>query len=198
MRHLSGDEIEKKQALRAECRARRAALGPDEQQAHAAAFARHFLRAVEVGNKTVAGYSAFRHELDVQPLLAMLAQGDRMCCLPVTSPPSRELFFRRWHGKTPMVPGAFGILVPSPEAEALTPEIVIVPLLGFDASHHRIGYGAGYYDATLAALRKRGHKPFTVGAAYSVQQVESIPSQEHDEVLDMIVTEKGVLGKDFG
>lgn len=197
MQHLSHDEPNQKQLLRAECRARRAALSAEEQTAHASAFARHFLRAVNVGNKTVAGYSAFRHELDVQPLLTMLAQGDRMCCLPVTSPPSRELFFRRWHSKTKMVPGSFGILVPAPEAEAVTPEIIIVPLVGFDANRQRIGYGAGYYDATLGALRKRGLKPFTVGVGYSVQQVESIPVQEHDEALDMIVTEKGVLGKDF-
>jgi 5-formyltetrahydrofolate cyclo-ligase len=197
MNASSPNDIPAKEALRRACRQRRAALSTEEQQAHAAAFARHFLRAVDIGSRTVAGYSAFRHELDVQPLLAMLAQGDRICCLPVTSPPSRQLFFRRWHAKTKMVPGHFGILVPAPESETVTPDIIIVPMLGFDAAHHRIGYGAGYYDATLAALRQRGHKPFVIGAGYSTQQVEEIPAEEHDEVLDMIITEKGVLGEDF-
>lgn len=198
MQHLTVDEINTKDALRRDCRARRDALPAEEQKAHAASFARHFMKAVDVGNKTVAGYSAFRHELDVQPLLALLAQGDRMCCLPVTSPPSKQLFFRRWHAGTKMVPGDFGILVPSPDAETVTPEIMLVPLIGFDAARHRIGYGAGYYDATLHELRKRGHKPFVIGVGYSVQQVDSIPAEDHDETLDMVITEKGVLGKDFG
>lgn len=197
MNALSTHEISAKEALRRTCRERRASLSADEQAAHAASFAAHFLRKLNVGNKTVAGYSAFRHELNVQPLLAMLAQGDRMCCLPVTSPPSLQLFFRRWHSKTNMVPGSFGIMVPAPEAETVRPDIIIVPLVGFDAEHHRIGYGAGYYDATLAALRQRGHKPLVIGAGYSVQQVDKIPFEEHDETLDMIITEKGVLGEDF-
>ena len=190
-------EISRKQALREQCRARRDALTAEEQKAHAAAFARHFMKSVEAGNKTVAGYSAFRHELDILPLLTLLANGDRICCLPVTSPPSKQLFFRRWHAKSKMAPGDFGISVPSSEAETVTPDILIVPLLGFDTAHHRIGYGAGYYDRTLRELRKSGYKPFVIGAGYSVQQVESIPAEDHDEVMDMVITEKGVLGKDF-
>lgn len=189
--------ISAKQALREQCRARRNAIPPEEQKAHAAAFARHFMKSVDLGNKTVAGYSAFRHELDVTPLLALLANGDRMCCLPVTSPPSKQLFFRRWHSNTKMVPGDFGITVPSPDSEIVTPDVLIVPLLGFDSEFHRIGYGAGYYDCTLRELRKHGHKPFVIGAAYSAQQVDAIPAEDHDEVLDMIITERGVLGKDF-
>lgn len=186
-----------KQRLRQVCRTRRAALGEAEQKAHAAAFARHFLHAVDVGNKTVAGYSAFGHELDVNPLLALLAQGDRICCLPVMSPPSKQLFFRRWHTDTVMVEGDSGILVPAPKNDTVTPEVLVVPVIGFDARHHRIGYGAGYYDCTLRELRSRGNRPLVIGAAYSCQQVEAIPTEEHDEPLDMIITEKGVLGKDF-
>lgn len=187
-----------KDQLRQECRAQRAALSPEDRQKHAAAFARHFLKNVDVTGKTIAGYSAFRDELDIMPLFTMLARGDRICCLPVTSPPSRELFFRRWHEHTKMVPGDFGILIPSPDSEVVTPEIVIVPLNGFDAERHRLGYGAGYYDCTLRTLRKKGGKKTRfIGAAYSVQQVDGIPVEPHDEVLDMIITEKGVLGRDF-
>lgn len=197
MEQLTPEDFSRKQTLRAECRQRRDALDKDTQKAHAAAFARHFMKSVNLGSKTVAGYSAFRHELDILPLLTLLANGDRICCLPVTSPPSKQLFFRRWHANTKMVPGDFGISVPAPESEIVTPEVLIVPLLGFDAAHHRIGYGAGYYDCTLRELRKHGHKPFVIGAGYSIQQVEEIPAEDHDEVLDMIITEKGVLGKDF-
>lgn len=186
-----------KKRLRQECRTRRAAI-PDADRAELAkAFARHFLKAVKVENRNVAGYSAFRHELDTLPLLAMLAAGDRICGLPITSPPSRLLYFRRWHSATKMVDGAFGIPVPSPEAETFTPDIIIVPLVGFDAARHRLGYGAGYYDATLADLRQRGHKFLTVGAAFSTQQLAAIPTEPHDQQLDLVITEKGVLGKDF-
>lgn len=197
MTTLSPEQISAKQALRTACRQRRDALDAETQKAHAAAFARHFMKSVDIGNKTVAGYSAFRHELDILPLLTLLAKGDRICCLPVTSPPSKQLFFRRWHANTRMVPGDFGISVPAPESEIVTPEVLIVPLLGFDAAHHRIGYGAGYYDCTLRELRKSGRKPFVIGAGYSIQQVGEIPVEAHDEGLDMIITEKGVLGKDF-
>lgn len=197
MTALTPEQISRKQALRETCRQRRNALDAETQKAHAAAFARHFMKSVDIGNRTVAGYSAFRHELDILPLLSLLANGDRICCLPVTSPPSKQLFFRRWHANTRMVPGDFGISVPAPESETVTPEVLIVPLLGFDAAHHRIGYGAGYYDCTLRELRKHGHKPFVIGAGYSIQQVDEVPAAEHDEVLDIIITEKGVLGEDF-
>lgn len=190
-------DIAKKHELRATALARRAALTAAQKKDYSSAFARYFLNAVKVGNKTIAGYFAHRHELDVMPLLALLASGERICCLPVTSPPAKQLFFRRWHTDTTMVPGTFGIHVPAPESEIVIPEIIIVPIVAFDASRHRIGYGAGYYDFTLHALRKQGHKPLVIGAGYSVQQVEHIPAEDHDEPLDMIITEKGVLGKDF-
>lgn len=194
---LTPDEISKKHRLRLAAREQRAAVPVEEQKAHAQAFARHFMQSVDYGNKTIAGYSSFRHELDVQPLLTLLSGGDRICCLPVTSPPSKQLFFRRWHSGTKMVPGDFGITVPSPDSETVTPEVLIVPLVAFDKARHRIGYGAGYYDCTLRELRKAGRRPFVIGAGYSAQQVDEIPAEDHDEVLDMIITEKGVLGKDF-
>lgn len=186
-----------KKQLRALCRERRASISETDRAAFAKSFARHFLKNIDVGNRSVAGYSAFRHELDIMPLLTMLAAGNRICGLPITSPPSRLLYFRRWHTATPMVNGAFGIPVPSPESESFTPDIVIVPLVGFDAAHHRLGYGAGYYDATLADLKKRNPKLLAVGAAFSVQQVDAIPAEPHDQALDKVITENGVLGKDF-
>ncbi|MCH2548160.1 MAG: 5-formyltetrahydrofolate cyclo-ligase [Alphaproteobacteria bacterium] len=190
-------KVTPKDALRQAVRAQRAELSSNEQHDYAAAFARHFMKSVDVGQKTVAGYSAFRGELDVQPLLTLLASGERMCCLPVTSPPSKQLYFRRWHNNTKMTAGNFGIDVPSPDSETVTPEIIIVPLIAFDAAHHRVGYGAGYYDFTLRALRKSGQKPLVIGAGYSIQRVDTIPAEPHDEPLDMIITEKGVLGKDY-
>lgn len=190
-------QAELKAQLRKACQQQRDALADEERQAYSKAFARHFLKHAKADSKVVAGYAAINNELDIMPLMAMLSNGDRICSLPVTSPPSRQLFFRRWHTGTKMVPGNYRIMMPSQESETVTPDIIILPMVGFDRHHQRIGYGAGYYDCTLRELRKKGYNPFTIGAAYSVQQVDRVPVEPHDEPLDMIITEKGILGKDF-
>ena len=190
-------EMASKKELRQICRERRATISAEEHAEHASAFARHFLKHVNVGNRTIAGYSAFRHELDILPLLTMLANGGRLCGLPITSPASKQLYFRRWHPGSKMTDGAFGISMPDEGSETITPEIVIVPLIGFDANRNRLGYGAGYYDATLADLKKRNPKLVTVGAAFSVQQLDFIPVEAHDQPLSMVITERGLLGKDY-
>lgn len=185
-----------KQSLRAECKARRAALSEAARAKSATAFADCFLANVSTIGKTVAGYAPLKDELDVLPLLAQLDASGHRCCLPVTSPGSRVLQFYHWHPETAMKPGEFGIHTPDTQTgTACQPDILIVPLVGFDAQCHRIGYGAGYYDATLAYLRKGGHDILAVGAAFACQQVEAIPTEPHDEALDMILTESGVIGK---
>jgi 5-formyltetrahydrofolate cyclo-ligase len=196
-----GNNITHKHALRTAALARRAAITEEEQAHHAAAFSSHFLRVINAASKTVAGYWAHKHEIDVTPLLQYLRDEGEIVCLPVTASDSRQLIFRRWHADTIMITSAFGIPVPAPESAsentAIIPDIVIAPLVAFDAARHRIGYGAGYYDHTLQALRQNGHKPIIIGAAHSIQQVECIPAESHDVALDMIITEKGVLGVDF-
>lgn len=193
MSHATIDDAKKKHTLRQAARQRRATLTTDEQRSHADSFARHFLKSVNVNGHIVAGYWAMHGELDVMPLLQMLAQKGHICCLPATTPASKELVFRRWQTGTAMESGAFGIIEPTAENASLMPDTLIVPLVAFDAARHRIGYGGGYYDCTLNALRQSGHRFITIGAAYSIQQVDSIPAEPHDEVLDMIITEKGVL-----
>lgn len=185
-----------KQSLRATCKARRAAMDETARAESAKAFAMHFLANVYAKGKTVAGYAPLKDELDVMPLLTQLDASGHTCCLPVTAPDSRVLSFYRWHPKAAMQPGAFGIHTPDMQtASPCQPDILIVPLVGFDAQCHRIGYGAGYYDATLASLRKGGCDILAVGAAFTCQQVDAIPAEPHDEALDMILTEKGVIGK---
>jgi 5-formyltetrahydrofolate cyclo-ligase len=84
--------------------------------------------------------------------------------------------------------GPLGILEPSPAATEVIPDIMLVPLAAFDRLGHRIGYGAGHYDYTLAHLRKV--KPVTaIGLAFAAQQIEAVPALQHDEALDYVLTE---------
>jgi 5-formyltetrahydrofolate cyclo-ligase len=84
--------------------------------------------------------------------------------------------------------GPLGIPEPSPAAAELTPDILLVPLAAFDRLGHRIGYGAGHYDFTLAHLRKA--KPITaIGLAFAAQQIEAVPALAHDVALDYVLTE---------
>lgn len=87
---------------------------------------------------------------------------------------------------------ALGIREPSSDAPEVTPDIVLVPLAAFDASGHRIGYGAGHYDCTLEYLRARG-LVVAIGLAFAMQQIPAVPAAAHDVVLDYVLTEQGLL-----
>lgn len=138
--------------------------------------------------KVVAGYMPMRTEID--PLPAMAAH-DGPVCVPVIEAPGQPLLFRRWTPAVRMVPGAFGALIPA-EGDFLVPQVVIVPLVAYDARGYRLGYGGGFYDRTLEGLRR--HAPvLAVGFAFSAQQQEAVPIEATDQPLDALITERGVL-----
>ncbi len=110
-------------------------------------------------------------------------------CLPVVLGDEQPLDMRLWEQGAPLYPSGFGTLAPSEIAPRVEPDIVVMPLLGFDAKGTRLGYGGGYYDRTLAAMKKR---PLLVGYAFAAQELPSIPREPHDRPLDLIVTEAGV------
>ncbi len=139
----------------------------------------------------VAGYWPFREEADPRPLMDALAAKGHPLALPRITHRTAPLEFRRWIEGDPMRPNAFEISEPLASAEIMTPSIVLVPMLAFDAAGYRLGYGGGYYDRTLATLRA-ARKVVAVGIAYAGQEVASVPRRDHDEPLDGIVTEKGV------
>ena len=91
-----------------------------------------------------------------------------------------------------MVPGKMDIPEPPADAERVVPDLLFVPLAAFDRRGHRIGYGAGFYDRTLAALRAEKDVA-AIGLAYAAQEVLFVPDDDHDEPLDMVVTEKDVI-----
>lgn len=141
-----------------------------------------------------AGYWPMRSEIDPRPLMARLARAGWRLALPVT--PARRtdgpLIFRRWEPGGAMEEHAFGMREPQPAAEAVRPDLVLVPLLAFDAAGHRLGYGAGHYDRTLQALRAAG-PVYAVGLAFAGQATATLPAGPHDQPLDAVATERGFL-----
>ena len=139
----------------------------------------------------IASYWPFRDEADPRLLAAALSSAGHTILLPSIDQPDAPLTFRRWRESDAMEANSYGIFEPTASAPVITPGIVFVPLLAFDAQGHRLGYGAGYYDRTLAELRKHG-PILAIGIAYAAQEESLLPRSPHDERLDMIATEKGV------
>lgn len=162
--------------------ARRLAFG--EGQGRAA----DHLAAVLAGYRgaTVAGYMPMRTEID--PLPAM-AGHDGAVGVPVIMGADQALQFRRWHMDAQMEVGAFGAMIPK-TGDWIIPQVVIVPLVGFDAQGYRLGYGGGFYDRTLEGLRAKG-PVVAIGFAFAAQEMPQVPIEPTDQKLDMIVTENG-------
>jgi 5-formyltetrahydrofolate cyclo-ligase len=139
----------------------------------------------------VAGYLPIRDEIDPRPALAALAEKGLAICVPVIEGPGLPLRFVRWTPGDPTGIGAFGVEEPTGGAAA-EPDLLLVPLLAFDARGHRLGYGGGFYDRTIAALRAR-RRIVALGFAYAAQRVAAVPDSATDMRLDGIVTEAGVL-----
>jgi 5-formyltetrahydrofolate cyclo-ligase len=137
----------------------------------------------------VSGYSPIRSELDPAPLMHVLAAQGAKLALPAVPARGKSLVFRVWSPGDRLTLGPLGILEPSPAMAELIPDVMLVPLAAFDRLGHRIGYGAGHYDFTLAHLRKA--KPITtVGVAFAAQEIKAVPALAHDVALDYVLTEK--------
>ncbi|GAB3116297.1 5-formyltetrahydrofolate cyclo-ligase [Novispirillum itersonii] len=141
----------------------------------------------------VAGYHPLPTEMDVLPLLSRLAAAGVTTALPEVTGRRDPLRFRRWQPGQGLTDGPFKTVHPPETAEEVTPTAVLVPLLAFDASGFRLGYGGGFYDRTLHGLRAAGSAPLTIGAAFSGQALAEVPTEGHDEPLDWIVTELAVV-----
>ena len=138
----------------------------------------------------VAGYHAVGAELSPWPVLRKLQAAGARLVLPVAPEPHAPLVFRAFTPDQPLIPDAAKIPSPTEDAEALTPDLVIAPLVAFDRHGYRLGQGGGYYDRTLAALRAAG-RLFVIGLAYAGQEVDQVPRDAHDQPLDAILTETG-------
>ncbi len=176
--------------LRRQARNRRADLSGADRDAAAQQAAVHFRQHVQPGeNDVVALYWSIRDELDTRPLLLALMDAGLSVCLPVVHGDNDPLVFRIWQDGEPLYESGFGTLAPGDNAPEAVPDILVMPLLAFDASGTRLGYGGGYYDRTIARL---GNRPQRIGYCFSAQELPEIPRAEHDAPLDMIVTETGI------
>jgi len=154
----------------------------------------HFLKSIELpGGCVIAGYWPIRDEFDSRPLMeAIAARGGRLV-LPVVAGDSGQLIFREWQPGGPLVPAGMGTLGPPPGVREALPDIVIAPLLAFDRQGCRLGYGGGFYDRTMTALRATGKCRTAAGLAFSAQRVQQVPSGDGDARLNVIVTETGIV-----
>ncbi|MGP9821124.1 5-formyltetrahydrofolate cyclo-ligase [Salinarimonas sp. NSM] len=191
-----GVRVPGKPALRAEGLARRDALAPAAREEAARRLVHTLLSLPELaGVGVIAGYWPLRSELDPRPALVALAERGHRIALPVVAEPS--LVFRAWTPGTPLVRGPFGVEAPGPEAQVLHPQALLVPLSRFDRARHRIGYGKGHYDRALAALERAG-PVIAIGVAFSVQEAQTIPAEDHDRRLDLVVTEAETIRAPHG
>src|SRR5882672_2159800 len=181
-----------KATLRAAALARRDALSGEQRIAAAHSVVLRGLPIEIVPGAVVAGYSPIRGEIDPAPLMQELAARGMRLALPVIAARDSPLGFRLWAPGDKLLRGPLGILEPSPDTAEIVPDIALVPLAAFDRSGHRIGYGAGHYDRTLARLRD-SKKIIAIGLAFAVQEIETIPALQHDEALDYVLTETLLL-----
>jgi len=139
-------------------------------------------------NTIVSGYSPMKSEFNPVPLMRRLADAGARLALPVTPKRGNPLIMRAWAFGDELASGVWGIREPKAEAPEVFPDIMLVPLAAFDRVGHRIGYGAGYYDMTIARIRAL--KPVTtIGLAFAVQGISKVPATTFDQQLDLVLTE---------
>ncbi len=138
----------------------------------------------------VSAYMAMPGELDPAALVKRLIATGMQIALPVVVAKGQPLIFRSWQPGDLMASGTWGIEEPRPDKTDVSPDIMLVPLLAYDAGGGRLGFGGGFYDRTIAALRAQG-SVITVGLALQAQEVDAVPMGPHDENLDWILTPAG-------
>ncbi|WP_354189824.1 5-formyltetrahydrofolate cyclo-ligase [Bartonella silvatica] len=176
---------------------RRSALSESERNIFSQQSCSHLVHYLEERREDfsrlmLAGYWPIKSEIDPRPLLeAITLRGGRLALPAVLD--STSMVFRAYSQHTVLERMRFDTLGPGIENAVVIPNIIIVPLSAFDSQCHRLGYGGGYYDRTVETLKQQGHKVHLLGLGFSCQEVEAIPQETHDLVLQGIFTEKGFL-----
>lgn len=183
-----------RKAERVRLRDERQALSVAERQAIGAGLIVHLRGLLHerfggAQGRVFSAYWPIKGEPDLRPLMAELHAAGVIVALPIVETKAAPLTFRRWTPETKMVRGDWNIPVPPPDAPEVTPEIALAPLVGWTDEGYRLGYGGGYFDRTLAALRPR---PFVIGVGFEAARLNTIYPQPHDIPLDIILTEAGM------
>jgi 5-formyltetrahydrofolate cyclo-ligase len=189
----SADLKRQKRALRREARARRDGLSPEERERMSDEVAENVVALPAVANATtVMAFSSFGSEVDTGPIIERLERDGRRVSLPRVE--GRDIVAVAYRSGDPVIPTSFGAREPA-GGEKVAPEeidVVLVPGLAFDRSGHRVGYGRGFYDRFLPAVRRDA---LTVGICFSVQLVDEVPQGRSDRPVDLVVTEHGLNGE---
>lgn len=155
-------------------------------------LARRVTAEVPAQNSIIAGYWPLGDEIDCRPALETFKEAGAEVALPVVAGQGQVLIFRAWSPGDPLDSGPFGTAHPTVRAAVVTPTLLLLPLIAFDATGQRLGYGAGYYDRTVAALRK-GPGVNVIGVAYDEQEVAAVPVDGHDQRMDAVMTDSRTL-----
>lgn len=187
-----------RKAKRAELLANRRAMSVAAKTAIDRSIANHLISFLETRfegarGRVFSAYWPINGEPDLRGVMTDLDAAGVAVALPLVETRAAPLVFRRWHTGTAMVRGDWNIPVPPPEAPEVVPDIVLAPVMGWDSSGYRLGYGGGYFDRTLGALQPR---PFAVGIGIDAARLTTIFPQLHDIALDIIVTESGIYQKE--
>ena len=180
-------QLREKEALRKFLINRRSELGPSID------FQSNILNNIkpvieEIENEYIGTYISFRDELDTKKLNQYLLERELNLALPAIDFQTKEINFFMYHKNTELIENQFSILEPKNKDKVIFPKIILIPLLGYSKSGFRLGYGGGYYDKYLSKNGIGDVKK--IGIAFSFQEVEEIPVEDHDERLDWILTEK--------
>jgi 5-formyltetrahydrofolate cyclo-ligase len=181
-----------KARLRQQVLALRDALPAAERAAAAQSIAaRPFPFKFERGT-IISGFSPMKSEINPVPLMRKLADAGAQLALPAIAGRGKPLIMRVWNFGDELKTGQWGIREPVSKAPEVAPDILIVPLTAFDRAGHRIGYGAGYYDMTIAALRAK-KRVTAIGIAFATQEIPQVPATARDACLDLVLTERETI-----
>ncbi len=182
-----------KTALRIAAKANRAHLSPEFRQAASQAIAAHaldFLPQPPAAGAIIGGFMPIGEEISPLPLMARLRASGYRLALPVMMGKGQPLQFRAYAPGDRLVAAVWGIREPAPDQPALQPDVLLTALLAFDDRGFRLGYGGGYYDRSINALRQI-KSVVTIGLAFDEQRVDAVPHLDYDQRLDWILTPSG-------
>ncbi len=184
-------KLQKKEALRKDLRKKRTQLAGQLDIAARDALAHNFFEFLpNLQRVMVAGYIRMGSEVNCSSLLRLLEMRGIKLALPVVAKTHAPMEFRSYAFGDELQDGLLGNREPLKSADQVEPDIVLVPLLGFDEKGNRIGQGKGYYDRTLKALRKK-RDILAIGLAYQGQKQKALPVEAGDQALDAVLTEAG-------
>ena len=183
---------DQKAALRTAALAKRDALSAEMRAAAAEAIAARPFPVALMSGTIISGFMPVKSEINPIPLLHKLAEAGAQLALPAIAGRGKPLIMRAYAFGDELARGQWGIREPKPEQPEVAPDILVVPLAAFDRAGHRIGYGAGYYDMTINALRAR-KQVVAIGIAFAAQETPRVPVTERDARLDLVLTERETI-----